>query len=79
MGTREKIFAEEAGSLFDELVNLVEEMKDDGICMTDDLRRIADELDELWKEVNQGHDIDDDTDLDEEDNNEDTEEVSNNS
>ena len=52
MAKREELFKDESAALIEELVELLAEMKEDGTCLTDDIRRIATELDEVWKSVN---------------------------
>lgn len=51
MGKREELFKDEAADLIEEMEQLLKDMKDDGICATEDIRRIAKEMDELWDEV----------------------------
>jgi hypothetical protein len=66
MGIREKIFIDEASDLLDELEELIKDMREDGICTTEDIRRIANELDETWKELdNEDDDFNEDEDLEE--------------
>jgi hypothetical protein len=48
---REDLFKDEAASLMDEMAEVLNEMREDGTCLTEDIRRIADEMDEVWKFV----------------------------
>lgn len=51
MAKREDLFKDEAASLMDEMAEVLNEMREDGTCLTEDIRRIADEMDEVWKFV----------------------------
>lgn len=67
MAKREDLFKDEAISSLDELDELIKEMREDGTCLTDDIRRIADELDETWKSVMETAEAAEEEDINEED------------
>lgn len=51
MAKREELFKDESVALLAELEEVIHEMNEDGTCLTDEIRRIAGELDEVWKSV----------------------------
>ena len=62
----EQIFKEESKDLLEELEELIKEMREDGVPLTDDLRRIAKEMDDIWLEVLEEQEIEEEEDKDEE-------------
>lgn len=48
MGKREELFKDEASAALDELKQVAREMETDGTCLSEEIRRIADSLDEIW-------------------------------
>lgn len=50
MGTTEDLFKDAVDSTLDELLELVQEMKDDGINMADEVHRLANEVEKIWAE-----------------------------
>jgi hypothetical protein len=61
---RTEMFKDEAASQFDELKQVILDMESEGICYTEDLRRIADELDEIWNNISTKADVTEEEDLD---------------
>jgi hypothetical protein len=61
---RAEMFKDEAGSQIEELEQVIKDMKEEGMCYTDDIRRLADELDEIGI-ISQRGDTVEEEDLDE--------------
>jgi hypothetical protein len=64
------MFLDEAGEAIDELKEIVAEIEDQGLPLTEDLRRIAKKLDEIWEKIEEDledviDDVTEDIDVDE--------------